>query len=107
MSGYNVVVMPSAKRDIADAARYISDDLCNKSAASRYLDFCQKALSLLKDMPLRHPISDLDILRDRDLRTVPIGNYVAIYRVYESEHRVEVYRVLYSRMNLSDKMRED
>lgn len=65
------------------------------------MDLCNKALASLADMPERYPASRTDMLSERELRVIPIGSYVGVYRVFESQHRVEVYRVLYSRMDLS------
>ena len=55
-------------------------------------------------MPERNPISSLDFLTERKLRLLPIGNYAAIYKVFEDERRVEVYRVLYAKMDLEEKV---
>ena len=59
-------------------------------------------------MPDRNPVSGLEILNERQLRLIGIGNYVAIYRVFDDEGIVEVYRVLYGKMDLErDSMKKN
>jgi plasmid stabilization system protein ParE len=64
------------------------------------------ALESLEHMPDRNPVSGLEILNERQLRLIGIGNYVAIYRVFDDEGIVEVYRVLYGKMDLERRLDE-
>ena len=57
-------------------------------------------------MPDRNPVSGLDILNERQLRLIGIGNYVAVYRVFDDECIVEVYMVLYGKMDLKNRLEE-
>lgn len=101
---YEVIVMPSAEQDIIDIIGYISDNLQNKKAAAEHYDAFKEALKSLEYMPDRNPISGLDVLNERQLRLIPVGNYVVIYRVFDEESLVEVYRVLYGKMDLEKRV---
>ena len=101
---FKVIVMPSAEEDIKGIIRYISADLQNPKAALEHFELFNEALKSLEMMSKRNPISKLDVLRQRHLRLLPMGNYDAIYRVFEDSSTVEVYRVLYGRMDLEKEM---
>ncbi len=103
---YHVTVMPSAEEDIVSIIGYISDDLGNRMAASEHYNAFNEALGSLEQMPDRNPVSGLDVLRQRHIRLLPVRNYVVLYRVFTKERKVEVYRVLYSGMDIERRILE-
>ncbi len=101
---FRVIVMPVAEGDIAGIIRYIADVLGNKNAALEHYDAFCRALESLEEMPDRNPISGLEVLNERGIRLISVGNYVIMYSVLEDKGVVEVYRVLYGRMDLERKV---
>lgn len=73
---FRVIVMPVAEGDIAGIIRYIADVLGNKNAALEHYDAFCRALESLEEMPDRNPISRLEVLNERGIRLIPVGNYV-------------------------------
>ncbi|WP_167930567.1 type II toxin-antitoxin system RelE/ParE family toxin [Olsenella sp. SW781] len=94
---YRVEVLPSARRDVIDAARYMSQTLGSPQAAGRFLDQFEERASSLRKMPYRRrvyaPLRELV----HEFRAIGVGNYLLFYWVEEEPERVvTVARVLFA-----------
>ena len=94
---YAVHITERAQRDINEAADYIEFSLKNSQAADALLDAVERELSGLSNMPERYPVVTDDFLASLGLRLVRIKNYLAFYRIDESQAKVYVVRFLYGR----------
>lgn len=84
-----LIISDMAKSDLREIWRYIAGD--NLTAADRLLEAVYGEFELLRTQPM--------IGRKRDelfpgLRSFPFSSYVIFYQ--ETEHRVEIFRVLSS-----------
>jgi plasmid stabilization system protein ParE len=88
---YKVQIADSAKIELAEIVRYISEILYNKTAASSLLDDFYKQKSFLYDNPYIFPECPTDSLRKRGYRRFLFKkNYVALYLVEDNENKKEV-----------------
>ena len=94
---YAVHITERAQRDINEAADYIEFSLKNPQASEALLDAAEKEISSLSNMPERYPVVADDFLASLGIRLVRIKNYLAFYRIDESQAKVYVVRFLYGR----------
>ncbi len=92
-----LTVKDTAKEDLINIRRYISDDLQNPIAAENTVRKIRDSISRLKDSPyigtMLHTKSDFPY----SYRFLPSGTYVIIYKVYKD--CVKVLRVYNSRQD--------
>lgn len=94
---YRIVYLPTARRQLAEAAAYITEDLCAPDAADALLDAVDEAARSLAEMPYRHALYPLLYAMKREVRFVPIKNYNLYYVVNEDQKTVEIWRFLHQR----------
>ena len=97
---YRIEILPIARRDLVDAARYIAQRLKNPDAAEKFLNQFEDRISSLSLMPYRRrvyvPLASLE----HEYRAVNVENYLAFYWVEEEpEQVVTIARVLFARSN--------
>ena len=92
---YNVVYLPSARRQLEDAALYIATELSAPDAAMRWLDEVDQAARSLREMPYRYPIYHTLYAMKRELRFFSVKNYNIFYVIREENRTVEIWRVLH------------
>lgn len=92
---YRVEVLPSARRDVIDAARYMAQTLGSPQAAARFLDLFEERASSLRDMPYRRRVYVPLRRLGHEFRAIDVGSYLLFYWVEEEPERVvTVARVL-------------
>ena len=104
---YSIEITKPAENDILDAARYINDQLLNKTAAQRLLDEAEKAILSLDNMPERHAIVSDEALAKLGIRFMPVLNYTVFYVVRENKKTVVIQRFLYSRRDWSTILKDE
>lgn len=89
--------LPIAKHDMIDIARYISQELCNPSAADKLSEEMIESAERLKDFPYANsvftPIKPLKY----EYRKLLVQNYIMFYWVNENKKIITVARVIYMR----------
>lgn len=94
---YRVEVLPAARRDVIDAARYMSQTLGSPQAAERFLDQFEERASSLRNMPYRRRVYVPLRALGHEFRAIDVGNYLLFYWVEEEPERVvTVARVLFA-----------
>ena len=97
MTKFDVIIEPTAEKDLYGILTYISETLLEPAIAKRiYMSIKEQVLSL-SDMPLRYALIDEEPYRSMSVRKIPVENYIAFYIVDESHHTVHVFRILYNR----------
>jgi toxin ParE1/3/4 len=104
---YKVKTATSARKEMRSAAKYISEELLNPTAASRLLDSVSKGIKSLERMPLRYPIVNDDYLAEKGIRIMPVQNYSMFYVVREETHTVSIVRFLYGKRDWRSLLRGD
>ena len=94
---FDVIIEPTAEKDLYGILTYISETLLEPAIAKRiYMSIKEQVLSL-SDMPLRYALVDEEPYRSMGVRKIPVENYIAFYIVDESRYAVHVFRILYNR----------
>ena len=94
---FDVKYSEQAAEDFDEILMYISNQLSAPQAAYNFYSAVQKKNLQLRNNPFHHD----DILREKGLRFIPIGNYVLFFLINEGESVVEVARILYGKRDLS------
>ncbi|NNN06177.1 MAG: type II toxin-antitoxin system RelE/ParE family toxin [Elusimicrobia bacterium] len=92
-----VVYLPSAQRDLLEAVEYIRQD--NPSAAEKWLERVDKALSRLGSFPQSGALPKDPRLARLGYRMLVIGEHLAFYSA--RPRVVEIRRVLHGRRRYS------
>ena len=94
---YKVVYLPTARQQLTDAVLYIAQELSNPAAAESLLDEVEKQVGSLKEMPYRFSVYPALYAMKREIRSVPVKEYLLFYTVLEEEKTVEIWRFLHQR----------
>ncbi len=92
---YQVTLTPQAQTDLREIFQYIAVDLQSVQNASGQLDRLEKAIASLEQMPERYRVYDTPKWRERNLRIMPLDNYLVFYIPDHSCETVTVLRVMY------------
>lgn len=84
---------PLALSDLQEIKEYITDELCNPTAANRIITKIIKDSSLLETSPRLGPSLSSILHIDTDYRFLVSGKYIIFYKT-EGEY-VSIYRILY------------
>ena len=86
---------PEALLDLKQTKTYITEELCNESAAINTVAKITKRIRMLSEFPKSGtPLSSV-VGFETDYRFLVCGNYTAFYRL--AENTVYIVRVLYGR----------
>ncbi len=92
---YNVVYLPTARRQLEDAVMYIAVDLCALDAAMALADEVDRAVRKLMEMPYRFPIYHTLYAMKHEIRFFTVKNYNIYYIIDETSKTVEILRILH------------
>ena len=92
---YQVMLTPQAQADLREIFKYIAVDLQSVQNATGQLDRLEKAIASLDQMPERYRVYDKPKWRERNLRIMPVDNYLVFYIPNHSNETVTVIRIMY------------
>lgn len=92
---YSVTLTEGARADLVSIFKYISEDLQSRQNAVGQLTRLEKAITSLDQMPERYRVYDRKKWRERNLRVMPVDNYLIFYIPENKSHTVTVLRILY------------
>ena len=90
--------LPLAQRDLRYIIDYIAVTLKAPKAAMDLVDELDSSISRLQQFPYSCRVYQLIESLEAEYRMLPVKNYLVFYVV--TEHEVEVYRLVYAKMNL-------
>ena len=93
---YSVELTEQAESDLRSIFEYIAFELNSLQNATGQLNRLEKSIKGLKQMPERFKIYDREPWRSRNLRIMPVDNYLVFYIPNESSKRVNIIRIMYS-----------
>ena len=96
---YELYVMPKAREDMVEIAKYISHTLKNPTGARKLANELREAALRLVVMPYRNALYTPLRSLENEYRRVKVQNYFLFYSVDEEKHRVTIYRIIYARRN--------
>ncbi len=105
-SNYQYHFTKKAETDLDEILSYISIELSNPDAAASFLKDLQTVLTSICSVPKIGRIVENEFLPDKEIRKSLVGNYVLYYLPDTEEKSIYVLRILYSRRNLDELVRE-
>ena len=91
---YQVTLTPRAQTDLREIFKYIAVGLQSLQNASGQFDRLEKAIASLDQMPERFRVYDAPKWRERNLRMMPVDNYLVFYIPDQETETVTVLRIL-------------
>ncbi|MDD6995171.1 MAG: type II toxin-antitoxin system RelE/ParE family toxin [Candidatus Borkfalkiaceae bacterium] len=95
-----------AGRELEDILQYISEDLCNVSAAASFGKKVFENIDALCSFPERGVLVQNDLVADKTVRRLVIDNYLLYYKIDETDSRIDILRIVYGKMNLEEIYRQ-
>ena len=92
---YQITLTPEAQRDLRTIYRYIAVSLQSVQNATGQLDRLEENILSLAKMPERFRVYDREPWRSRNLRVMPVDNYLVFYIPNHQEKLVTVIRIMY------------
>lgn len=93
---YNVRLTAEAEKDLRGIFEYIAFDLQSVQNAVGQLERLERRIVSLNDMPERFQIYEKEPWHRRNLRVMPVDNYLIFYMVNQEKRIVTIMRVMYS-----------
>lgn len=98
---YHVTLTQQAQADLREIFKYIAIDLQSVENASGQLDRLEKAIATLDQVPERFRAYDKPKWRQRNLRIMPVDNYLVLYIPDHGSTTVTVLRIMYGGRDIS------
>ncbi len=92
---YEVEILETALIDMDNIYSYIAYALKAEQAAQNIIDELEKGILSLDTFPKKYGIYDHLPWSEREVRKMPLGDYLIFYRIREDQKKVRVYRVIY------------
>lgn len=104
---YEIRMTPQAKDDLRGIFEYIAIDLQSPQNAAGQLDRLEESINSLDHMPERFCVYDKEPWRGRNLRIMPVDNYLVFYIPNHDENVVTVIRVMYGGQDVDRQLNQD
>ena len=98
---YEAVYLPTARKQLMDAALYIAAELAAPDAAENLLTAVDEQIGKLCIYPYRHPVYPALYAMKHEIRFFPVNHYPVFYVVKEEQKTVEIWRFLHQRQNVN------
>lgn len=92
---YEVRLTAQAENDLRGIFEYIAFDLQSVQNAAGQLDRLEQSIASLDQMPERFRVYGKEPWYSRNLRIMPVDNYLVFYIPNHEERTVQVMRVMY------------
>lgn len=99
---YSYYFTQKAADDIEDILNYISVELSNPTAARELNSEIFKNIEELTSFPDLGLLVENEYLADKFVRRLIVNNYTVFYKVFDSECKIYILRVVYSKRNLNE-----
>ena len=103
---YEVVTTAQAVADLRAIFEYIAYELLAGENAIKQLNRLEEAILSLGEMPERYQLYDKEPWRGRNLRIMPVDNYLVFYIPQNKEKVVTVIRVMYGRRDIDAQLKQ-
>lgn len=100
--GYKVIISEQAESDLKSIYSYISDELKSENSAERIALRLHNAMAGLTTMPKRFHVYPVEPWQSREIRSVPVGNYILFYLVKDVDCEVWITRVVYGKRDFKN-----
>jgi len=101
---YDVKLTGQARHDMRAIYEYIADTLMEPAVAEKQLTHIEGAVYSLEQMPERFRRYEKEPWRSRNLRVMPVDNYVVLYTVDNKNRIAMVIRIMYGKRNMEKEL---
>jgi plasmid stabilization system protein ParE len=105
-SDWRYALTQRAADDLDDIVRYMTEELCNPSAAANFVTSLQGAIEDICIFPESCAKVTNEFLSERSIRKKFIQNYTMYYFPDAETQRVVILRIVYARRDANEILRE-
>lgn len=106
MKKYDVIITGQADKDLRDIFEYIAKELLSPDNAIGQLERLEKAIYNLDTFPEGHRQYEFEPWRSRNLRILPVDNYIVFYIPDNNKLTVTIIRVIYGGRDIDTQLNE-
>lgn len=103
---YKIVFTPNSQNDLYDIFRYIAFDLQSFENTAGQLDRLESAVKSLEQLPLRFRVYEKEPWKSRNLRIMPVDNYIVLYIADDNIHTVTIVHIMYGGRNIDSQLKK-
>ena len=103
---YEVFTTEQAAADLRAIFEYIAYELLAGENAIKQLNRLEEAILSLDEMPERYHLYDKEPWRERNLRIMPVDNYLVFYIPQDDDKTVTIIRVMYGRRDIDAQLKQ-
>ena len=104
MKKYEVIIADQADLDLRGIYEYIALELLSPENAARQLDRLEAAIEKLDVFPEGHRLYEEEPWHSRNIRVLPVYNYVVFYIPDNDALTVTVIRVIYGGRDIEEQL---
>ncbi len=104
MKKYEVLVADRADKDLREIFEYIAFELLSYDNAVRQLERIEAAIERLDTFPEGYRLYEDEYWNRRNLRVLPVDNYVVFYIPDNDNLTVTIIRVIYGGRNIKEQL---
>ena len=93
---WTICYSADARQDLMDIYEYIAYNFSAPDTASAQYTRIVKAIRSLEELPMRHRLCDIEVLRNQGVRLFPVDNYLILYIANTDTNTVNIARVIHS-----------
>lgn len=99
---YTIFIAKKAEEDLGEIFEYLAYKVMAGENAVRQLNRIQTAIESLDEMPLRNRVYDKEPWKTRNLRIMPVDNYLVFYLTETDLLKVTILRIMYGGRDLTN-----
>jgi len=85
---YEIIYLPVAIKDIENIMQYLAQFY--DGTPKKFIAELDERISELKNHPMMYPVLEYN----KNYRKLLVKKHIVFYKIYEKEHKVEIYRIL-------------
>ncbi len=99
---YTIFIAQKAEEDLGEIFEYLAYKVMAGENAVRQLNRIQTAIESLDEMPLRNRVYDKEPWKTRNLRIMPVDNYLVFYLTETEALKVTILRIMYGGRDITN-----
>lgn len=99
---YTIFIAKKAEEDLGKIFEYLAYKVMAGENAVRQLNRIQTAIESLDEMPLRNRVYDKEPWKTRNLRIMPVDNYLMFYLTETEVLKVTILRIMYGGRDITN-----
>ena len=96
----------SSREDLRSIFDYITYEFLSPEYAAGQIERIMKAVRTLEDMPMRHSVYSEEPWKTRQVRFLPVDNYVIFYLPNGDSCTVNIIRIIYGGRDMKHQIKE-